>query len=326
MNIEAFSRCKYRAVDCPGDDVPFILPGIAIGLFDGATDAKGALINSTPAGRMAALNAAECAAQLLTPPENRKMPARELVNKLSTLYAKSFEKYSLSPLPATTLALAIDCGENWRFFCLGDSGIRINGSETLRHTKLIDDVATFARVALFHDLSKRLPDLDSAEMAARRVIFLGFDDAVKDGILGRQLADNIIAQTIVALSLQNEGAIVGDFLAAGICMQYRFANEVGNSLCYDVLADGTPQIGDWVDALRPKEDVQSIEVFSDGYAKLPDNPTVAAWEAAFEATDREDFHRISEYATVKGGTEHEFFDDRTVVIVQCPRVLSDKTT
>ena len=56
-----------------------------------------------------------------------------------------------------------------------------------------------------------------------------------------------------------------------------FANEVGNSLCYDVLADGTPQIGDWVDAWRPKEDVQTIEVFSDGYAKLPDNPTVAAW-------------------------------------------------
>ena len=42
MNIEEFSRCKYRAVDCPGDDVPFILPGIAIGLLDGATDANGA--------------------------------------------------------------------------------------------------------------------------------------------------------------------------------------------------------------------------------------------------------------------------------------------
>ena len=320
MNIEAFSRCKYRAVDCPGDDVPFILPGIAIGLFDGATDAKGALINSTPAGRMAALNAAECTAQLLIPPENRKLPARELVNKLSTLYAKSFEKHSVSPLPATTLALAIDCGENWRFFCLGDSAIRVNGSETLRHTKLIDDVSTFARVALFHDLSKRLPDLESAEMAARRGIFLGFDDAVEKGIMGRELADNIITETIVRLSLQNEGAIVRAFLTAGICMQYRFANEVGNSLCYDVLADGTPQIGDWVDVWRPKEDVQTIEVFSDGYAKLPDNPTVAAWEAAFEATDKQDFQRISEYTAVKGGTENEFFDDRTVVIVQCPRI------
>ena len=320
MNIEAFSRCKYRAVDCPGDDVPFILPGIAIGLFDGATDAKGALINSTPAGRMAALNAAECTAQLLIPPENRKLPARELVNKLSTLYAKSFEKHSVSPLPATTLALAIDCGENWRFFCLGDSAIRVNGSETLRHTKLIDDVSTFARVALFHDLSKRLPDLESAEMAARRGIFLGFDDAVEKGIMGHELADNIITETIVRLSLQNEGAIVRDFLTAGICMQYRFANEVGNSLCYDVLADGTPQIGDWVDVWRPKEDVQTIEVFSDGYAKLPDNPTVAAWEAAFEATDKQDFQRISEYKAVKGGTENEFFDDRTVVIVQCPRI------
>ena len=320
MNIEAFSRCKYRAVDCPGDDVPFILPGIAIGLFDGATDAKGALINSTPAGRMAALNAAECTAQLLIPPENRKLPARELVNKLSTLYAKSFEKHSVSPLPATTLALAIDCGENWRFFCLGDSAIRVNGSETLRHTKLIDDVATFARVALFHDLSKRLPDLESAEMAARRGIFLGFDDAVEKGIMGHELADNIITETIVGLSLQNEGAIVRAFLTAGICMQYRFANEVGNSLCYDVLADGTPQIGDWVDVWRPKEDVQTIEVFSDGYAKLPDNPTVAAWEAAFEATDKQDFQRISEYTAVKGGTENEFFDDRTVVIVQCPRI------
>ena len=320
MNIEAFSRCKYRAVDRHGDDVPFILPGIAIGLFDGATDPKGTLINSTPAGRMAALNAAECVAQLLAPPENRKLPARELVNKLSKLYAKSFEKHLISPLPATTLALAIDCSENWRFFCLGDSGIRINGSEILRHTKLIDDVSTFARVALFHDQSKRLPDLDSAEMAARRAIFLGFDDAVEKGIMGRELADNIITKTIVGLSLQNEGAIVRDFLTAGICMQYRFANEVGNSLCYDVLADGTPQIGDWVDEWRPKEDVQTIEVFSDGYAKLPDNPTVAAWEAAFEESERQDFHRISEYATVKGGTEDEFFDDRTVVIIQCPQI------
>jgi hypothetical protein len=320
MNIEAFSRCKYRAVDRPGDDVPFILPGIAIGLFDGATDAKGTLINSTPAGRMAALNAAECVTELLAPPENRKLPARELVNKLSMLYAKSFEKHSVSPLPATTLALAIDCGENWRFFCLGDSGIRINGSETLRHTKLIDDVATLARVALYHHLSKRLPDLDSAEMAARRVIFLGFDDAVKDGIIGRELADHIIAETILELHLKNEGAIVKGFLDAGICMQYRFANEVGNSLCYDVLADGMPQIGDWVDVWRSKEEVESIEVFSDGYAKLPDNPTVAAWEAAFEETDRLDFHRIGEYATVKGGTKEEFFDDRTVVIMQCPRI------
>ena len=113
MNIEAFSRCKYRAVDRPGDDVPFILPGIAIGLFDGATDAKGTLIDSTPAGRMAALNAAECVAQLLAPPENRKLPARQLVNKLSALYAKSFEKHSfitLLPLSASnfnTLKLSL---------------------------------------------------------------------------------------------------------------------------------------------------------------------------------------------------------------------------
>jgi hypothetical protein len=321
MIIEAFSRCKYRANDRLGDDVPFVLPGIAIGLFDGATDAKGTIINGTPAGRLAALTAAECMAQLLAVPANRKLPARELVDQLCALYANSFEKYSLDPLPATTLALAIDCGENWRFFCLGDSGIRINASETLRHTKLIDDVSTFARVALFHELADRLPDLDSAEMATRRGIFLGFDKATHDGILSPEQADKIISETIVSLKLEDDGAFVKDFLTAGICMQYRFANQVGNSLCYDVLADGTPQIGDWIDEWRPKKDVESIEVFSDGYAKLPNNPTVAAWEAEFETTDSQDFHRVKEFATVKGGTSAEFFDDRTIVISQVPHSL-----
>ena len=34
--------------------------------------------------------------------------------------------------------------------------------------------------------------------------------------------------------------------------------------------------------------------------------------------DEVDFHRIDEFAAVKGGTSSEFFDDRTVIVVDTP--------
>lgn len=318
MNFEIFSRCKYRANNKPGDDVALVLPGTCFGVFDGATDAEGTVLNGIPAGRLAALTGAECTAKLLADPRKREIDAEELLSELSGMFEETLKPHGLKQLPATTVSLAIDCGDNWRFLCLGDSGIRINGSQILVHSKIIDHVATAARVALFEHFTASIPDLDDAEHATRDAIFLGLNRAIDQGKLDSSKAEDIVCGAASSVSLSEHKDVVRDFLMLGICKQYRFSNTTDTVLSYDVLSSGVPKLGQWVDELVPKSEVRSIEIFSDGYATPPEIASVNAWEAEFEKSNKVDFHRKNELATVKGGTTTEFFDDRTVIVAHAP--------
>ena len=213
------------------------------------------------------------------------------------------------------MAAALDCGADWRFLLFGDSAIRINGVEIFRSNKLIDRVSTHARVAAFKLLRARMDDPDAVELAARRTIFLGFDAAVAQGALTADEVAEIARSTAIAAGLESQSDHVAEFLAGGIQTQFRFGNGTGSPLCFETL-NGTPSdLKQLQDFTRPKSEVSSFELFSDGYPAIPDTPSVAAWEAAFAEVDAVDFHRIGPFATVKGSTSSEFFDDRTIVIV-----------
>jgi hypothetical protein len=67
--------------------------------------------------------------------------------------------------------MAIDCGANWRFLSLGDSGIRINGARVLKHEKLIDSISTEVRVSIFKILAEKFNDPDEHELMTRQAIF-----------------------------------------------------------------------------------------------------------------------------------------------------------
>ena len=154
MNFDLFSRSKYRVNDKSGDDVALVLPGVCFGVLDGATDAEGRDLNGVPYGRAASMVASQILAEILLPYQNREKDAETLLADLCTSYARAFQDYDLDQLPATTVAMAIDCGANWRFLALGDSGIRINGVRVLKHEKLIDRISTEVRVPIFKILAK----------------------------------------------------------------------------------------------------------------------------------------------------------------------------
>ena len=67
---------------------------------------------------------------------------------------------------------------------------------------------------------------------------------------------------------------------------------------------------------RPRESLQSIELYTDGYFKPGKTADVAAWEAAFIEVERADPEKIDAYPSVKGSAGRIRTDDRTVVIVQ----------
>ncbi len=315
MKIEIASHSKYRAPGRLGDDVFLALPGGVFGVFDGATDARGTLINGLAAGRFAALTVSGASAALLADQAARELPADDIIAHLSAALARRTNTLDLPIPPSTTLALCIEIGANWRFIALGDSGFRLNGQEVLCTNKIIDDVSTHARVALFAHLQSRLSDPDAVEIASRQGIFLGFDKAVVDGVLPERLARQIIRDTIAATGLSAHADVVRTFLSGGICTQHRYANASDNALCFDTMNGTAPVLGQMIDETRPKEAIQSIEIFSDGYPDVPAQVSTAAWEAAFAKAEAVDFHKIGRFATVKGSTTTEYFDDRTVIVM-----------
>jgi hypothetical protein len=64
------------------------------------------------------------------------------------------------------------------------------------------------------------------------------------------------------------------------------------------------------------QDVETIELFSDGYFKLGEEFGVASWEAAFAEVEAEDFHKIDRYMSTKGTTDVMLTDDRTYLGVR----------
>lgn len=315
MRLEVINQSKYKHSLRPGDDVPLILPGAVYGVFDGATDARGTRIDGIGAGRLAAETVARAMARMAGEPDARDWPADRIVDFLSQALAERTASLRLPIPPSTTMAVALDCGNDWRFILLGDSGVRLNGTDVLRREKLIDTVSTLGRVAVFHDLSERIDSPDEVEAAAREAILLGFDRAAETGIMAPDRIEEIIADVIGQTGLEAHAMLVHDFLSGGIQVQFHFGNAEGNPLCFDTLNGTRPLLGETIDVRRPKAGLTSIEIFSDGYVALPGEPAAAAWERAFETAEAEDFHKLGKYAGVKGSTTSEVFDDRTVVVM-----------
>ena len=247
MNFDLFSRSKYRVNDKSGDDVALVLPGVCFGVLDGATDAEGRDLNGVPYGRAASMVASKILAEILLPYQNREKDAETLLADLCTSYARAFQDYDLDQLPATTVAMAIDCGANWRFLSLGDSGIRINGARVLKHEKLIDRISTEVRVSIFKILAEKFNDPDEHELMTRQAIFLGLAEARSRGLLSEDVVEMLIEETIANLKLSGISEIVRDFLLLGIRHQNRFSNSDKNILCYDIVSSRKPVLGQWVE-------------------------------------------------------------------------------
>ncbi|GGL76843.1 hypothetical protein [Wenxinia marina] len=315
MRIEVLSVSKYRDGVRVGDDVPLVMPGAVFGVFDGATDPRGTVVDGVGAGRLAALTAAAAMAELAADPAARELPVQDILGRVTEALARRCAPLGLPIPPSTTLAVALDCGADWRFIGLGDTGIRINGDEVIRYEKPIDAVSTRARVAVFHQLATAQRDADEVESAARRAILLGLDLAVAEGVLGEDDARRIIASTVEQTGLQGAPDVVERFLRGGIKTQYVLGNDPRSPLGFDTLNGTAPVRGDFTDLRRPKDRVRSIEIFTDGYPDLPADVSAAAWEAAFDRAETEDPHKVGRFATVKGSTSSEFFDDRTVIVL-----------
>jgi hypothetical protein len=217
---------------------------------------------------------------------------------------------------STTAAMALPIGSDMHFLMVGDSGLRINGHDITHMTKDVDRLFTQVRLATRALLRLQGLQGDDLEAATRELVFKGLDPS-RQTAFSRAQVEQIVDQVIMACQGQlmpDAMDCLPDMVSRGIAGgQYQFANQSGHSLAY-ASVDGSQTRGkDLLYFSRPMADVQSIELFTDGYMSCPQGGvSVMDWEANFAKDEAQDPEKIGRYAGVKGSTQAYFSDDRTV--------------
>ena len=319
MKIESRTTPKYRDLSQPGDDVLVVLPQRLYAVFDGATDTAGVSVQSESPGRLAARQAALAMVRYASAPGQGLATASDLMMAMNQSIASGLAAAGAGPVRAgTTAAIVEDAGDSLRFLMVGDSGIRINGTELLRMHKDIDLIYAAGRVEVFRLLQARGWVGDALEQQTRQLVFKGWAACDPQLLSVSDVAQLLAqAQAVCAPRLQPDAiAQVPPLLLAGIAGgQYGYCNRAGHSLGYAVL-DGTHTQGpDVLSLSRRKSEVHSIELFTDGYMSCPAGTGVRDWEDEFFRVEAEDFHKCGAFAGVKGSTSTQFSDDRSVLTV-----------
>lgn len=328
MRIEAFTEAKDPAHPETNEDSIVVLPGRAFAVSDGATDKSGKRWNGLTGGQIAAATVAETVAQLAF--DAGPAPAgATLVERVSRSLRRHYVAHGIEaeaagdPLArfSASLALALAVPGGWRFYRIGDSGIRLNGTETLLAESGLDPVYSLFRVALWHRLAAQGLPVDEVDRRARRYLVEGAAYASGDAALVREAREEAAAHAasrFPVLAVEEAGRILDRGLARQA--DYRGSDDnlyrgSDHPMSYGPL-DGWPILDRFIHVdERPAEAVRSIELFTDGYYGVAPGTSVADWEAWIALVQREDPHRIGRFASTKGSAPGRNADDRSVVIV-----------
>jgi hypothetical protein len=323
MLIESCSVPKFRDLSQPGDDILVVLPGRLYAVFDGATDTTGVQVHGGSPGRFAASQAALAMVAHATATDRLARSAPHWLAAMNQSIAQGLTEAGAAGLRAgSTCAVVEDPGDGTlRFLIVGDSSIRINGTELIRLNKDVDLIYAAGRVALFYRLQSLGLVGDALEAQARQLTAYGMGHAANVARAGLVPADidAVLAEArrVCSPRLKSDAVdLVDGMLLAGIAGgQYIYCNQTGHSLAYAVLNGGPTQGPDLLSFTRPKSTVRSIELFTDGYMAYPQGTRVKDWEDTFSRVEEEDFSKTAAYAGVKGSTSKQFSDDRTVLVV-----------
>lgn len=328
MKIEAFSEGKNLDVPEANEDVFLVLPGQGYAVIDGCTDITGQLYDGVRGGWLASRIALGALAMFLVDPAEREIRPERLIERLSAAIRASYVRHGILEIaradPArrfgATLTLAADRGETFRFVLIGDSGLRIDGTEVFVNETGLDLVTASLRVEAYRLVGEAGGEAPDQARAGRACAFYGaakLHPEMRPWLDERKLGllyERSLAGCRARFPSVPE-ADIRSLLDTGISGQTRFQNNTASPLSYAGL-DGFDIPLPLVRVIdRPRAAIHSIELFTDGYFEPGAAPALGAWEAAFAEVERVDPQKTGRYPSVKGSSARMNTDDRTVVIV-----------
>lgn len=328
--VEVFTCAKDPHAPDRNEDQAVIVPGTVLAVLDGATDISGQsyddrLGTAATGGRLASRAAMLALQEMAAGPFAVLPEVAEVVAAASAGVRAVYGRLGISMADVasgqhrfrTTLAGAFFAGGRVRLICIGDCAIRVNGRDLLRRDFPADRVFSAARAQGWAILAARGQSPEAIRPVVREMIVqgLGPDTAPAAPLSpqdGAAICAAVRADAGVLAAFDGNAARVADVLASGLAGVRRDPAAFGAEVI-DGLADPTPHA---LCSDLDLADIETLEIFSDGYPAIPDAPDLAAWEAALRQADAVDPDRIGPYASTKGCAPGRFGDDRTILIAR----------
>ncbi len=341
MRIEAFSEAKRPNHPERNEDTFVVIPGRAYAVIDGATDRSGLLYDGgVTSGWLASAAVAASLHAVFGMTRPRPFDPAAVIAAATTAIAGEYRRLGMlddatrepNRRFSATLALAVPEGDALHLLLVGDSGIRINGTALHQDGMLLDAIVASLRVGVYRTLEAA--GVAQTEVARTAAIVTSHGtrhsaEQVAPALSAEDLA--AIEAAVVAQYRGSHPAIPAEAVRAlvqgGILLgQPPHRNNAASPLGYSCL-DGfgvAEALTRHVRLLR--DEVHSIELFTDGYFLPGDAVGVASWEAMFARIEREDPEKTGRFASVKGsGADGSWTDDRTYVCVIPDRALPDRS-
>jgi hypothetical protein len=324
MLIEAFSEAKDPSAPHANEDRLVILPDRAYAVIDGVTDRLGTRYDGMLSGQYAAVIVKGALEHMLSAPDAPKN-GLAIVRALKDHIVSAYKAHGMlekaqsdwnSRLSAA-LALVLVQDKTLDVILVGDSGVRINGERILREEKDLDLITSTLRRQAWPVIGERTSDAAKQELVSRLIAWHGTRqpmETLADTLAGDDLAR--IEQSAIAANVEALPHVprhdIENLVRGGIVnAQGGYQNNASTILGYPCL-DGfdVPEKMIRIESL-PRDGLESIEIFSDGYFKPGDGFGIAAWEKAFAEAERDDPAKVALYYSPKGSTASAWADDRT---------------
>jgi hypothetical protein len=328
VRLSAFSAAKDPDRPETNEDRFVAVPDRLYAVIDGVTDRTGRRYGGRTGGRTAAEAVEMALLGIAQDGSHRDIDVQRLVARLDHAFQDAYRRHGVfddakaaeTHRFGSTLALAVDRGDSFGFFFIGDSGLRLNGAEVIDNDKDLDHITATLRGFAYRRVAAAGADAQAAEMASRALSWRGTRTLPPEAATWIGEADLAVIreQALAKLRADLPKIAVEDMtrlaLDGIVGAQGHYQNRLDLALGYSSL-DGFSLTAAGVRSFeRPRSEISSIELFTDGYFALPEDATLAAWEAKADEVERLDPAKISLYPSTKGSLGRVRADDRTVVI------------
>lgn len=331
MRVEAFSLGKKFGQPEANEDSFVVVPGAGYAVIDGVTDRNGTRYAGMLSGQFASRTIKRATERFLVEQQGRRIApeyayrgAHAFIDYLTNALHAAYEAEGVLAAAEAdwrvragcTIIAAIHVGDRVEIAALGDSGIRINGSETLQLLKPLDDVTSLLRRETWRFFAAKGRSEAECDRLAAAMTWQGTRyQAPEDDTADNEVAAAIEVRALAACRAHLPQVPAEELLHLiqhGIAHgQGEYQNVTGKALAYGGL-DGFPVPGQYVESRSyALKDIKTLELFSDGYFKPGKGFGVALWEEAFREVEATDPHKIDSYPSTKGTTPTQLTDDRT---------------
>lgn len=334
-HLEAFSLGKKFGHPETNEDSLVVLPNRGYAVIDGVTDRNGTRYGGMLSGQFAsrtvqlAIETFMLAQGRNDQPELQFQGAEHFVEYLGkAIYAGYAKNGALAAVEADwklrggcTVMAALIIGDQLEVIAVGDSGIRVNGSDTLQVLKPLDDITAILRRETWRYFEAQGKPGEECDRLATSMTWQGTQNQpsgspTAEPAINAEIETKALAACRAHLPSVPEDEIL-TLIRGGISHgQGEFQNVTEPVLGYGCI-DGFAVPRRYVETRSYSlDEIETIELFSDGYFKPGSVFGVASWETAFQEVEAEDVHKIGRFMSTKGTTPTQLTDDRTYLGVR----------